>query len=168
MDAVYWFEDYLMMLYFIYLLMSQVAHTNTVIKMLRQSMNMEFERKWSLHKLRHNRDVWLERLRKAKRNISLDSWSPGQNLKAQCMISGFCSGINQVCALLECYAALIGRWLLSFRDNIFTGKAVQEGFDCLTPERIELIDCPKTWETINQHCITFQNSKYLESKTSWK
>ena len=57
MDAVYWFEDYLMMLYFIYLLMSQVAHTNMVIKMLRQSVNMEFERTWSWHKLRYNRDV---------------------------------------------------------------------------------------------------------------
>jgi len=57
MDAVYWFEDYLMMLYFIYLLMSQVAHTNMVIKILRQSVNMEFERTWSWHKLRHNHDV---------------------------------------------------------------------------------------------------------------
>ena len=57
MDAVYWFEDNLMMLHFIYLLMSRVAHTNMVIKTLRQSMNMEFERTWSLHKLRHNRDV---------------------------------------------------------------------------------------------------------------
>lgn len=42
MAAVYWFEDYLMMLYFIYLFMSQVAHTTVAIKMLRQSVNMEF------------------------------------------------------------------------------------------------------------------------------
>jgi len=46
-----------MMLYFIYLLMSQVAHTTMVIKTLRQSVNMEFARTLSWHKLRHNRDV---------------------------------------------------------------------------------------------------------------
>ena len=147
MDAVYWFEDYLIMLYFIYLLMSQVAHTTMVIKTLRQSVNMEFARTLSWHKLRHNRDVWLEGLRKVKINIQQESWSPGQNLKAHCMISSFCCGVNQVCAPLECYAALIGRWLLSFRDSIFTGQAVKEEFDCLTPEKMELIGSPETWET---------------------
>jgi hypothetical protein len=40
-----------------YLFISQVAHTNMVIKTLRQSVNMEFERTWPWHKLRHNCDV---------------------------------------------------------------------------------------------------------------
>jgi len=135
-----------------------------VTKTLRLSMNMEFERTWSWHKLRHKCDVWLEGLRKVKKNISLESWSPGQNLKAQCMISGFCCGVNQVCAVLECYAALIGRWLLSFRDNIFTCKAVQEEFDCVTPERMELTGYPKTRETnypLTMHNIPLQ-------QISWK
>jgi hypothetical protein len=148
--------------------MSQVARTTMFIKTLRQSVNMGFERTWSWHKLRHNRDIWLEGLRKVKINISQESLSPCQNLKAQCMISGFCCGVNQVCAPMECYAALIGRWLLSFRDSIFTGQAVQEESDCLTPEKMGLVGCPETWETIDQQCITFQNSKYLESTTSWK
>jgi len=70
--------------------------------------------------------------------------SPGQNLKAQHMISCFCCDVNQVCAPLECYVAFIDRWLLSFGDSIFTGQAVQEEFYCLTPEKMELIGCPET------------------------
>jgi hypothetical protein len=58
------------------------------------------------------------------------------------MISSFCCGVNEVCAPLECYAALIGRWLPLFRDSIFTGQADQE-FDCLTPEEMELLGCPE-------------------------
>jgi hypothetical protein len=130
-----------------YLSMSQVALTYMAIKMFRQPVNMEFERTWSWHKLRHDRDVWLEGLRKLKKNISQESRSPGQNLKAQCTISGFCCGVNQVCAPLECYEALTARWLLSFRDSIFTGQAVHEEFECLTPEKMELTGCPETWET---------------------
>jgi hypothetical protein len=38
----------------------------------------------------------------------------------------------------------------------------------LMPEKMELTGCPEIWETINQQCITFQKSKYLESTTSWK
>jgi len=44
------------------------------------------------------------------------------------MISGFSRGINKVFGLLECYAALIGSYLPTFRDS----PALS--LDCLTLE----------------------------------
>jgi hypothetical protein len=41
------------------------------------------------------------------------------NKPTSCVISGFLRGVNEVLAVLGCYAALIGCYLPTFR-NIFT------------------------------------------------
>ena len=46
------------------------------------------------------------------------------------VISDFCRGVNQIFALLRCYATYIGSQLSTFREKIigyhFKGKAVED------------------------------------------
>jgi hypothetical protein len=47
----------------------------------------------------------------------------------KCVTSGFRRGVNEIFALLGCYAALIGSYLPTFRENvcyIFNGHAFQK------------------------------------------
>jgi hypothetical protein len=50
--------------------------------------------------------------------------------------SGLCSN-GMLCNILN------GKWLPLLRNSIFTGKADQEEFDCLTPKKMELVGCPE-------------------------
>jgi hypothetical protein len=58
-----------------------------------------------------------------------------------CVVSGFRRGVNEICALLELYAASNGSFIPMFQDNfmgpIFKGKAGL--LHCLTLENINTV-----------------------------
>ena len=39
-----------------------------------------------------------------------------------CMISGFRRHVNDICAVVDCYAACFGNFLLAFRHNVSVPK----------------------------------------------
>jgi hypothetical protein len=63
------------------------------------------------------------------------------------MISGFCCAVDEICALLGCYAALNGNPLLMFQDNVSVPssgvKKVKSSWTC-GPLKVGLIRFSET------------------------
>jgi hypothetical protein len=71
-----------------------------------------------------------------------------------CVISGFRSGVNEVCALLVCYAVQNGNLLPTFRDLSVPSSTITQ---CLALAKCAFVGVKKEWVSQDAHTVNSVN-----------
>jgi hypothetical protein len=85
--------------------------------------------------------LYFPQRQQAKKRLSL---ARSQHFPQSCMITGFRRGVNEIFALLECYAVHIGSYITTFRDNLLPSSWTL---------KMGPTDCPETSATTYQSTL---------------